>query len=178
MAIFSLPIIKHQFISSPMLNKRITILISLAMLTVSTLAQNIEPRLNSTWEEEDSLPTLREMWEQDRSVNIFGDYVDLATECDGQPCNWPPLPPPRDQDRPFQPDEPTEILTYCDIDESCPGSEIFSMSDEDWEENFGDEEKDAAWMEKTGSWCATTQQYRRHIREEKRRAKQIDQNNN
>ena len=142
-----------------MLNKQIIILVSLALLAIFTLA-------------EDWSPDLRAIWEGDGSVNMFGAHIDIATECDGQPCNYPPLVK-------RVPSQPSEFLGYCEDNEPCPGSGIFSMSDEEWEENFGDEEKDAAFEKKTGGgWCATAAQDRRLIREEKRRAKQIDQNNN
>ncbi|KAF9125294.1 hypothetical protein BG015_004918, partial [Linnemannia schmuckeri] len=121
---------------------------------------------------EDWSPYLRAAWEGDVAVNIFGELIDIATECDGQPCNYPPLV------KHVLP-KPSEFLGFCEDDEPCLGSGIFTMSDEEWEENFGDEDKDAAFVKKTGGgWCATAEQSRREIREEKRRAKLIAQNNN
>ena len=63
-----------------MIHKQIVILVSLALLAVFTLAED--------W---DWSPDLRAIWEGDGSVNMFGAHIDIATECDGQPCNYPPL---------------------------------------------------------------------------------------
>jgi hypothetical protein len=117
---------------------------------------------------ETSEDELEALWAKDPSVNIFGVHIDLATECDGKPCNYPELAPygygQAELAGPHTDKVPLVSLVdvadcknglcsglgECDTDLQS-GSRLFCMSDEEWEENFEDEEKDAAFEEEVGA---------------------------
>ncbi|KAG0275934.1 hypothetical protein BGZ95_008201 [Linnemannia exigua] len=67
-----------------MLIKQITILVSLALLAVPTLAE--------AWDYDAALAELRATWEgKEVSYDYYGRPIDPATACDGKPCDYPEL---------------------------------------------------------------------------------------
>lgn len=67
-----------------MLNKQITILVSLALVAVFTLAE--------AWDYDAALAGLQAIWEgKVVSYDYYGRPIDPATACDGKPCVYPEL---------------------------------------------------------------------------------------
>jgi hypothetical protein len=62
-----------------MIDKQIIILLSLAILAVATLADSNAKTFREKWIE----------WGKNPHINQFGEFVDVDTECDGKPCNYP-----------------------------------------------------------------------------------------
>ena len=62
-----------------MQDKRIIVLASLAFLAVVTLADSHAKTFREKWIE----------WGKKPHINLFGEFVDLDTECNGKPCIFP-----------------------------------------------------------------------------------------
>ena len=111
-----------------MLIKQITILPSLVLFAVLTLAE--------AWDYEAALAELRATWETEISLDGDGRPIDPATACDGKPCNYP------------------ELIQYnlTELD----GLHTDELPDAEWDEDFDGEQRRAASEEGTGeAWCVT-----------------------
>ncbi|KAK3839874.1 MAG: hypothetical protein J3R72DRAFT_447332 [Linnemannia gamsii] len=108
-----------------MLIKQITILLSLALFAVLTLAE--------AWDYDAALAELRATWAKEISLDLHGRPIDPATECFGKPCDYP------------------ELVQY---DLSDSGVDPDDLPEATWDEDLDAEERRAYAEEWTGeNWC-------------------------